>query len=444
MDDALFRQNLKQHYPTIVRGEGAYVFDAEGRRYFDATSGGVWVVNIGHGVREIVEAMAQQSRRLSFAFSGDVDNEPERRLAERIAAFAPEGMTKVFFVNTGTEATETAVKIARLYHLETGNPQKHKVICRLQSYHGSSFGALSFSGRAPRRENYIPYLVDHPRIPPVYCYQCPYDLTYPACRLACAHALEEAILVEGADTVSCFIAEPVVGSQAGSIAPPPDYFPTIRAICDRHNVLLIVDEVMTGFGRTGRNFGVDHWDVTPDLIAVGKGISSGYAPLAGVVVRDGIYQAIKDGSGVGPIGFTYAGNPVSCAAGLAVQDYLAEHDLVNRAAQLGQELFAQAETLRNHALVGDIRGLGLLLGIEIVQDKASRRPFDRQHAVAESIAMRAFGKGMWLRFGSGGVDGVNGDYLMLAPPFVATEDDLRFAVDVIGECLDETRRNLPL
>lgn len=438
MSDHVFRQNLKLQYPRIVRGQGAWVFDSEGKRYLDGASGGVMVVGIGHGVPSVIEAIERQARTLCYAYAGMVANEPQARLAEALVRIAPPGLERVFFVTTGTEATETAVKLARQYHLETGNPHRHKVICRWQSYHGSSFGALSYGGRSPRRKNYAPYLLGFPHIPPAYCYRCPFQRKHPECEIACARQLEVVIRQEGPDSVAAFIAEPLLGSQAGALPAPPGYFQIIREICDRYGVLMIIDEVVTGFGRTGRSFAIDHWGVVPDLIATGKGISSGYAPLAAVLVHEKIYETIESGSSSGPIGYTFAGNPLSCAAGLAVQQYLAEHDLVRRAARMGEILFRQAEDrLRDHALVGDVRGLGLLLGIEIIQDKWTKEPFDRRLRVAETIAEHAWEKGLWLLGGSSGIDGTSGDYLVLAPPLIILEEEIELAIHVLAECLEE-------
>ena len=337
MADHLFRQAPKRRdWPLIVRGAGALVFDAEGRSIVDGASGGVCVVNVGHGVREIPDAMAEQAKKIAFAFAGAVDNPAERELAGRLAALAPGALNRVFFLNTGSEATETAVKLARHYFLETGKPEKHKVIGRLHSYHGSSFGALSYGGRMDRRKAYGPYLWDHPKIEPCYCYRCPFGKVPETCDVPCADDLDRAIREAGPETVAAFVAEPVVSTPIAGAAPPPDYFPRIREICDAHDVMFIADEVVTGFGRTGRMFGLDHWNVAPDFLCIGKGMSGGYAPLAATIVHEKVFEAIAGGSGVAPIGFSYGGNPVSCAAGLAALDYIEAHDLVARAARMGE------------------------------------------------------------------------------------------------------------
>jgi adenosylmethionine-8-amino-7-oxononanoate aminotransferase len=437
MTHHLFRQAPKRRdWPLIVRGKGARVFDAEGRSIVDGTSGGVCVVNVGHGVAEIPEAMAEQAKKIAFAFAGAVDNPVERELADRLVALTPGDLNRVFFVNTGSEATETAVKLARHYFLETGKPEKHKVIGRLHSYHGSSFGALSYGGRMDRRKAYGPYLWDHPKIEPCYCYRCPFGKTPEACGVPCAEDLDRAIREAGPETVAAFVAEPVVSTPIAGAAPPPDYFARIREICDAHDVMFIADEVVTGFGRTGRMFGLEHWNVAPDFLCIGKGMSGGYAPLAATIVHEKVFEAIAGGSGVAPIGFSYGGNPVSCAAGLAALDYIETHDLVSRAARMGEQFGAALETLRDHPLVGDVRGMGLLRGVEIVADKTGKTPFPRSLRAAETVSAHAMAAGGWTLPGYGAAPEGQGDWLGLAPPFVISEEEIGLLVGAIRTALD--------
>ena len=436
MADALFRSESRRELPLIQRGEGAYVYDGAGKRYFDATSGGVMVANIGHGVSEVADAMAAQARRLAFAFHGQVDNERALELAARIVERAPDAMSNVFLVNTGSEATETAVKLARLYHLESAQPQRHKVIARRHSYHGSGFGSIAISGGPQVRAGYEPYLFACAQIPPAYCHRCPWGKTYPGCGLDCAEEIEAAILREGPQNVSCFIAEPVVGRSLGAAPAPAQYFARAREICDRHGVLLIIDEVVTGYGRLARNFGIEHWGVTPDLMAIGKGIAGGYAPLAGVLMHRRIADAIRAGSGRGPSGYTYAANPVSCAAALAVDAYLRRHRLIENAGTLAACLIEACRSLADHPLVSDVRGLGLLVGVELVADKADRRSFAREQRAAETIAALAFERGVWMLAGTGGQADGRGDYLVMAPPLVASASDVTQAVSALAEALD--------
>lgn len=286
----IFCRDWRKSYPTIDRGEGIYLFDTHGKRYLDA-SGGPAVVSIGHGVcEEVIDAMVEQARRVCFPYVGHFVSEPQIELAKKIIHFAPPGMSEVYFVSGGSEATEVALKLVRQYHIEHGNLSKVKVISRWQSYHGATVGALSLSGHTPRRMDYLPYLFSFPHILPPYCYRCPFGKEYPSCDIYCAYDLERTIKREGKESIAAFIAEPIIGNTVGAAVPPPEYFPIIKEICNRYGILLVVDEVITGFGRTGRNFGIDHWGIVPDLIITGKGMSSGYTPLGAVIIHEDVYD----------------------------------------------------------------------------------------------------------------------------------------------------------
>jgi len=443
-DDRVFYRDRKKTYPIIERGEGIYLFDRTGKRYIDA-SGGPLVVNIGHGVREVVDAMAKQGEKISFPYAGHFATEPQVELAREVIDFAPQGMSRVYFVSGGSEAIEIALKLARQYHLGRGEPSRFKIVSRWQSYHGSTIGCLSMGGHTYYRKDYTPYLTHFPHIPAPYCYRCPMELTYPSCRIACAHALERTIKEEGKETVAGFISEPVTGSSLGALAPPPEYFPIIREICDRYGILLIVDEVITGFGRTGKNFGMDHWETMPDLIVTGKGISSGYAPLGAVIINEKVFEVFRSANRSSFFtGYTYSGHPVACAAGLAVLRYMTQNDLVTRCAKMGGYFFRKAERLKALPLVGDIRGKGLLLGIELVQKKDGKTPFERSERVAESIARRAMGLGLVIVAGHGLEDGVVGDLLMLAPPFIITEGEIDLVLDLLEKVILEVHGSMKL
>ena len=437
----VFYRNLHRSYPLVDRGEGVYLYDSQGRRYLDG-SGGSLVVSIGHGVKEVAEAALSQMEKVSFAHTSQFTSAPQEELAEALAKLAPGDLNRVIFVSGGSEATESAIKLARQYHLERGKTKKYKIIGRWRSFHGATLGALSAGGQTVRRAPFNPLLLDFPHIPPAYCYRCPYGRPYPGCDLECAWELERAVIGEGVETISAFIAEPIVGAAAGALVPPPEYFRIIREVCDRYDILFIADEVMTGMGRTGMPFAIEQWGVTPDMIITGKGISSGYAPLGAVIVSDRICRVIEGGSGAFIHGHTYMGHPLSCAIGLAVLRYLEDHRLIERAKRMGEALMAELEQLKGHPLVGDVRGKGLMAALELVVDKASKTPFPRDLRVAEAVAGQAFQKGLILYPGSGGADGLNGDHILIGPPFIISEPEIKEMVRTLGEALDEIEKGL--
>lgn len=432
--DHLFHRTQKAHWPRITHGKGVYLYDSDGRAYLDACAG-VHVVSIGHAVPAIVEAMAEQASKVSFTY-GRFLTEPQIDLADNIAARTPAGLNRVFFISGGSEATESAMKIARKYHLETGNPQKHKIISRWQSWHGNTIGAMSMSGRTAWRADYGPYVQNFPHITPPIPYHCTYCQAAGACTLQCADELERVINQEGAQYIAAFIAEPVLGTSAAGVAPPPDYFPRIREICDRHNILLIVDEVVTGFGRTGIDFAIQHWGVTPDIMCTGKGLSSGYSPIAATIAHERIYDAIYRREKSFVHGHTYGGNPLSCAIALAVQEYIQQHDLVTRCAQMGDLMLERLKPLEALPIVGEVRGKGLLIGIEFVADKVSHRPFDPALGVTARVVDRAFEQGVLVMPGAPGlIEGVAGDHIAISPPFTITEDETQRIVDVLADVI---------
>jgi adenosylmethionine-8-amino-7-oxononanoate aminotransferase len=439
-DQHVFHSAVRRQYPVISHGEGCYLYDTEGNRYLDAC-GGAMVVNLGHGIPEIARAMQEQASRVAFAHRGQFTNVPLQRLAALVADMAPADLDLLFPVTGGSEAVETAIKLAHKYHRDRGRPEKRKVIARWQSYHGNTLGALSASGFSQRRAQYTSLLLDFPHIAPMYCYRCPFGKTYPECGVACADDLERLIRQEGAHTISAFIAEPLVAAAGGAPVPPPEYFPRIREICDRHDVLLIADEIVTGFGRTGRAFAIQHWDVVPDLIVVAKGMSSGYAPLAGVIARRSIVETIRDASGLFSHGYTYGGNPVGAAVGVSVLEYLRQHRLIERAAEMGAHLHERLGALRAHPSVGDVRGLGLLAGIEFVRDRATKAPFDSATGYGLAVVQEAMRRGLLVYPGTGSVDGVAGDHILLAPPFIITRQQIDDTVRLLDETLTATEQS---
>src|ERR1700752_2208481 len=328
MSDAVFPRSFLKAYPQAVRGEGCFIFTAGGQRYLDA-SGGAAVVTIGHGVPEIGRAMAEQATQLAYAHSSQFHTEPAEKLAHRLLALAPPGMRqgRVYFTSGGSEATETALKLARQYWVERGEKKHYRVISRSQSYHGSTLGALSVSGNVRRREPFAPMLKEWGHIPPCYCYRCPFGLRYPECNVDCADELDRVLERDGSKDVAAFIFEPVSGATLGAVAPPEGYLQRLAEICHRHGILLIADEVMSGMGRTGKPFAIEHWGVTPDMVLAGKGMASGYAPLGGVIAAGHVADAISRGSGTFLHGFTYNAHPVAVAAGNAVLDYIEREQL---------------------------------------------------------------------------------------------------------------------
>ena len=424
-NSAIFSRNLRKTYPVAVRGEGCWIIDERGRRYLDA-AGQAAVVNIGHGVREIGMAMAEQSAQIAFAHTSQFHSAPAERLAERLLALAPPNFRnggRVYLTSGGSEATETAIKLARQFHLESGQKNRYRVVSRRQSYHGSTLGAMSVSGNVARRAPYEPLIAEWGHIAPCFCYHCPFDKTFPQCELACAEDLQVYLLGHEPEKAAAFIFEPVVGATLGAASPPEGYVQRIAEICRKNNILLIADEVMTGMGRTGKPFAVEHWNIEPDMILAGKGIASGYAPLGGVLVSSRVVAAFERGSGAFMHGFTYQAHPVCAAAGNAVLDYLESHKLFDRVAPAGETLRDALPALLSHPHVGDVRGLGLLLGVEFVKDKATREPFPRENNVAERVRQAAVDEGVLTYPSQGCVDGLRGDHVLLAPPFTISGEE---------------------
>jgi|HubBroStandDraft_4_1064222.scaffolds.fasta_scaffold05840_2 adenosylmethionine-8-amino-7-oxononanoate aminotransferase len=424
---------------TLVKGKGVYVYDVEGNQYLDAI-GGVGVVNVGHGIPEIVDAIADQAGRLAFSYSGNSENEPRHNLAEILNAWAPHGMreTKTLFCSGGAEANEAALKLAYQYHWERGNRSKRKIVGRWQSYHGNTVGALSMSGRTSWRRMHDPYLLSFPHIPPPYCYRCPWKLSYPECGMECTRELRRVICQEGAENVAAFIAEPVIGTSLSAVVPPPEYYRSIREICDEFDVLFIADEVMSGIGRTGLNWGIEHWQVVPDIITTAKGIAGGYAALGATILCEKVWRAIADGSGKPMHSYTYGGNPLSCAAGVAVLRYIEENKLISRVAQMGDKLLLRLHaTLDDLSCVGDIRGKGFFLGIEIVADKKSKAPFPPEWDVTHLIESVALKNGLFILGGvTGLIDGVGGDHIELLPPFIIEDQHIDFIARTLRHTLE--------
>jgi adenosylmethionine-8-amino-7-oxononanoate aminotransferase len=442
---ALFPRNFRKQYPEVVRAEGCYFYTADGRRILDAV-GGAAVVSIGHGVASVAEAMAEQARRLAFIHTSEYHTAEGKRLAARLRALAPPNFQeqgRVIYTCGGSEAAETAIKLARKYWIDRGQPQRARVLSRQQSYHGNTLGALSVSGNIRRRKLYAPMLHDWGQIAPCYCYRCPLGLTFPECRLACADELDKLLATTDLATVAAFIFEPVSGATLGAAAPPAGYVERLAEICRARGILLIADEVMTGMGRTGKPFAVEHWGIAPDMILVGKGIAGGYAPLGAVLVAPHIAEAVAQGSGSFEHGFTYQAHPVSMAASHAVLDYMEQHNLFARVEPAARELLNALAPLTRRRIVGDLRGKGLLLGLELVHNAATREPFPAAQNVADRFFEAAFAEGVATYPIRGCVDGERGDHVLLAPPFTIASREMDELAMALDRTLARLERELP-
>lgn len=420
-------------HPTITSAHDEVLVTDDGREIVDAAAGAA-VVNLGHSIPDVGDVMASQAEELGYVSTSHFATEPTERLADRITARTPDGLNAVFYVNSGSEANEAAFKLARNYHAQKDRPNKSVVIGRWQSYHGSTLGALSASGNTSRRAPYQALLQEWPHIPPAYPYRWNYAGSPEEQAIAAASELRTAVRQVGPENVAAFIAEPVSGSSIPAAHPHPAYFEEIRAICDEYDVLFIADEVMTGFGRTGEMFAVDRFDVTPDIISVGKGISGGYTPLSATVVHDDIAAEFdaETGGSFGH-GHTFSGNPVSCAVASHVVDMYTE-DVLRTARDRGQRLEGTLEPLADHPMVGEIRRIGLMVGIEFVADRETKRPFDPDLNVYERVADEAMDRDVYTYPGSGSVDGVAGDHLQLSPPLTTAPA----SIDRIGEVVVES------
>ncbi len=422
-----------------VGGEGLWLIDAEGRRYLDAC-GGAAVSALGHGHPAIAAAIAEQARRMAYAHSGFFTSAPAEALAELIAEATPGSLDRIWFTGSGSEAIEAAIKLARQYHLERGEPQRTRVIARRQSYHGNTLGALSAGGNAVRRAPYAPLLISVSHIEPCFAYRhaLPGE-TAEAYGARAAQTLEEELDRLGPETVMAFLAETVVGATAGAVPPAPGYLRRIREICDRHGVLLILDEVMCGAGRTGHFLACQADGVVPDMVALAKGLGAGYQPIGALVCTAQVHRAIAEGSGAFQHGQTYGAHAIGCAAALAVQKAVRDEHLLARVRDGGAHLARRlGERFGAHPHVGDIRGRGFLQAIELVTERDGKTPFDPALQLHARIKAEAFARGLLVYPGGGTIDGRRGDHVLLAPPYIATDTEIDMIVDRLGDVLDAT------
>ncbi|MGB5514378.1 MAG: aminotransferase class III-fold pyridoxal phosphate-dependent enzyme [Thermoanaerobaculia bacterium] len=428
-DSKVFYRRLDRDFRLVTSAAGATIVDESGRSYLDA-SGGAMVANVGHGVEELADALAEAAR-LGFVSGAQFTHRYVEELAQELAEVLPENLQHSYFLASGSEAVEAAVKLARQYWVEKGREEKWKVISRVPSYHGNTLTALSLSGREHYRKIYGPLLSEFPRIP------APDTYRHPDSDASSGAVLEAAIQENDPETISAFIAEPIIGSSAGAMVPREDYYRRTQEICRRHDVLFIADEVLCGMGRTGRWFAFEHFGVIPDMLVLGKGLNGGLAPLSAVVAGRQIVDLLARGSGYFNHAQTYSHTPVICAAGLATIRYLKREGLVERCAAMEKPFFERLEALREFEVVGDVRGKGLLAGVEFVVDRTTKEPMPRSDRFAERVTSAAFENGLIVWPNVGHVDGIRGDLVMLAPPFAVTEKEIDIIVGLLEQTLEE-------
>ncbi|RWO25933.1 aspartate aminotransferase family protein [Mesorhizobium sp.] len=436
MTHILHRQ-IHASLPVAAGGKGIELFDRDGRAYIDA-SGGAAVSCLGHGHPEVTAALHAQADKLAYAHTSFFTNEPAETLADKLVAGAPQGISHAYFVSGGSEAVEAALKMARQFFVETGRPERRNVIARRQSYHGNTLGALAAGGNEWRRAQFRPLLIDTHHIDPCYAYR--YQKageSEAAYALRAAQALEDRILELGPDTVMAFVAEPVVGATAGAVPAVPGYFRRVREICDRYGVLLILDEVMCGMGRTGTLHACEQDGVAPDLMTIAKGLGGGYQPIGAVLLSRRIFDAFAEGSGLFQHGHTYMCHPMACAAALAVQEVIALDDLLANVRAMGAHLSRRlGERFGNHAHIGDIRGRGLFMGVELVEDRSTKAPFEPKRKLNAKIRREAMARGLLVYPAGGTIDGVRGDHVLLAPPFIIDAAAIDAVVERLGDAID--------
>lgn len=422
--------------PQLDRAEGIYMWDTSGKRYIDGSSGAM-VSNIGHSNPAVLAAMRAQMDKSTFGYRLHFQTDSSEALAARLTDLTPKGLDRVFFVSGGSEAVESALKMARQYALTQGQAQRSKIISRYPSYHGATLGALAITGYAPMTAPFDPMIQAMPKIPAPRAYLDGLNPEDPATGLYYANMLEAKFLEEGPETILAFIVEPIGGASTGALVPPTGYMHRIREICDQYSVLLIHDEVMTGGGRTGSFFGAEHWDVTPDIIALSKGFGAGYLPLGAMIAREDMVEAVLDSGGF-IHGFTYAGNPLACAAGLAVLNEIERNDLIANAAQMGNALTTRLQSLmQRYPVIGDVRGKGLLLAFELMADRVTKETLPVAFNAHSRLVDIAYDNGLII-YSRRTRGGISGDHFLVCPPMIVTEPQL----DEIAEILEQSMKQL--
>ena len=436
-DTRIFHRLIQGQLPIAAGGDGVYIIDKEGNRYLDAC-GGAAVSCLGHSHARVIDAIKQQLDRVAFAHTSFFTSEPSEELADFLVQRAPKGIEHVYFVSGGSEAIEAALKMARQYFVESGESQRSKFIARRQSYHGNTLGALAVSGNQWRRKQFEPILIDVEHISPCYQYRDQKDgeseLDY---GLRVANELDEKIQEMGAENVIAFVAEPIVGATSGVLVPVPGYFKRIREICDHHGILLILDEVMCGMGRTGSLFACEQEGVRPDIVTVAKGLAAGYQPIGATLCSAEIYNRFREGSGLFQHGHTYIGHATACAAALAVQQTIEDDGLLDNINTMGEALDQSLhQRFGDHPFVGDIRGRGLFRGLELVADRASKAPLPYSLSIHSSIKRHAMARGLACYPGGGTIDGQQGNHILLAPPYIIDRSHVAEITEKLGDAVD--------
>ena len=434
----IFPRHTRNLPPVAVAGQGCYLTDASGKQYLDA-SGGAAVSCLGHGDQTVIDAIKAQLDKLAYAHTGFFTSEPAETLADLLIEHAPGDLDRVYLVSGGSEAVEAGLKLARQYYVEKGEPQRGRIIARKQSYHGNTIGALSAGGNEWRRAQFAPLLLDISHIDPCYEYRLKRDDETPEeYGIRAANLLEEELLRVGPETVMAFVAEPVVGATVGALTAAPGYFKRIREICDQYGVLLLLDEVMCGMGRTGALYACTQEGVTPDILTIAKGLGGGYQPIGAMLCTSNIYETISNGTGFFQHGHTYIGHPTAAAAGVAVVSAMLERGLLDRVTTQGDKLRSALQgAFGQHPHVGDTRGRGLFMGVELVADRETKAPFDSARGIAGKIKKHAFENGLICYPMSGTIDGKNGDHVLLAPPFIIEDNQIDELVEKLGRSVEQ-------
>ena len=425
-----------------VRGEGIYIYDEEGKAYIDGSSGPM-TANLGHGNKEIKESIKEQMDKISFTYRSQFVTEPLLALCEGIAKAAGGDLNKVSLCNSGSEATELALKMVRSYFKAMGKPEKGKIISRWASYHGATIETLSLSGHSERRRDYSPYLTGTPQLEIPHCFRCSYEKKYPECGIFCARYFEKLVKREGPENIGAIIIEPVSGAAAASVVPPFEYFKIIREICDKYNILLISDEVITGFGRTGEYFAFQSFSFSPDIVTFGKGISSGFGPLAGIIVKEKLYEEMTEKGVEFGTGHTYGGNPLSAEAGVSVLQYMEKHDTVKQVKEKGEKLFSMVKALeKSLEVICEVRGKSLLLGVEFAEPGPLSEPFSKEINFTKRVVDKCMENGLIVYPSRGFIDGVLGDSVIISPPFIISDEEMEKLVSIFEKSVREAYKDI--